>query len=285
MTPSPQDIPPTPPVPVVGFVVEDATPVLPARQPGDALTATRVLPVSGDGTGWGAAGRMPEHPTAGHLGVLADIACAQGVRAGLGEGQAIRTLSLHLEELSPARGGETLRGAGTLLSSRAEGVVARASIVGEDGRPVAEAVGRFMAVSGSGFRQGRVEPSERWGDVAVPQDWSSALGLASETVSGEGPVLLRPDPQAGNGAGMMHGGVTVRLHQLLAEQVLVDRDGLRPVALQTHYHRPVPVDGQGIRGSAEVLRRGRRVAVTRSAVHDAQGRLLTDAQIVWALGG
>ena len=59
-----------------------------------------------------------------------------------------------VEQLSAPRSGETLRGAGQLLSAGPTGIVARGVLVCEDGRAVAEALGLFMAVTGQGVYAG-----------------------------------------------------------------------------------------------------------------------------------
>ena len=53
-------------------------------------------------------------------------------------------LSLRVEQLSAPRSGETLRGAGQLLSAGPTGIVARGVLVGEDGRAGPETVSRVL---------------------------------------------------------------------------------------------------------------------------------------------
>lgn len=285
MTEQPQEFPPALAAIGGGFTADDSTRVLASRQPGDSLTATRVVPLPG-GERFGVLGRMPMRPSAAHLGVMADISVAQGIRDGLGPGQAMRTLSLRVEELAPLRAGEALRGAGTLLSTRPDGIVARAVIVGEDDRPVAEALGRFMAVSGSGYTMDASAPTEAWGAVAVPEDWARAFRIGEHRRHDDGARLtLAPSPETGNNAGMMHGGVQMRLHELAAQLTLAEpgeADTARPVSLETTYHRPVPVGGEPLDVEVEIVRRGRRVAVTQTRVRGSQAKILSTAEIIWA---
>lgn len=325
MAAQPQDTQPAPALAAIhrDFTVGEGSSVLRSRQPGDALTATRVLPLPadapahGDAPGqvrapapthenapgatiadaplpgiatFGALGRMPQAPTLGHLGVLADISVAQGIRDGLEAGQAMRTLSLHVELLERPRPGETLRGAGTLLSSHPAGIVARGVIVGEDGRQVAEALGRFMSVDGSGYTVDAETPTEPWGEVDSPRDWAWALPLEGPIPDDDADTAsfhLIPAPETGNSAQMMHGGVQLRLHELAGGRLLPtaeDTSPYLPVSVATTYHRPVPIAGQRLDVEVEVVRRGRRVAVTRTRVHGPEGKLLSSAEIIWARG-
>lgn len=141
---------PSPALQAIGrdFLADDATVVRSPRQPGDLTGGTRVTTIHGEHLA--VLARMPQDPVASHLGVAADISVAQGIREGLGKGESMLTLSLRVEQLSAPRSGETLRGAGQLLSAGPTGIVARGVLVGEDGRAVAEALGRFMAVDGQG---------------------------------------------------------------------------------------------------------------------------------------
>lgn len=277
---------PSPALAAIGhdFTADDATVVLASRQPGDTISGTRVLRLD-DGR-FAVLARMPQEPVASHLGVACDIAVAQGIRDGLGAGEAMLTLSLRVEQLASARPGETLRGAGQLLSARPEGIVARGVLVGEDGRAVAEAVGRFMAVKGpGGYSMDASAPTEPWGDVPVPGDWADVLPLSAG--DDETRFTVAPDPATANSAQILHGGVQMRLHELAAGRVLAARgeseaEPRRAVAIGTTYHRPVPVGGPRLDVDVEVLKDGRRIAITQSRVCDPQGRLLGSTEIVWA---
>lgn len=285
---SSQPLQPSPALAAIGhdFTADDATVVLASRQPGDALSSTRALRMD-DGR-FAVLSRMPQAPVASHLGAACDIAVAQGIRDGLGAGEAMLTLSLRLEQLAPALPGETLRGAGQLLSARPEGIVARGVLVGEDGRPVAEALGRFMAVDGpGGYTMDASAPTEAWGDVPAPTDWAEALPLAPG--DDETRFTLVPGVEAANSARILHGGIQMRLHEMAGSRVLTARAEsqeqtrpLRAVAIETTYHRPMPVGGPTLDVDVEVLKDGRRVAITQSRVRDPQGRLLGSSEIVWA---
>ena len=292
--PSPQ-MHPSPALQAIGrdFLADDSTVVRSARQPGDATGGTRVTTIPGDHLA--VLARMPQEPVASHLGVAADISVAQGIREGLGKGEAMLTLSLRVEQLSPPRSGETLRGAGQLLSAGPTGIVARGVLVGEDGRAVAEALGRFMAVDGPGGYAGpSPESTQEWGEVDEPQDWARLLPLQDD----DGRFTVVPDADTANSAGIMHGGIQMRLHELAGSRALAARaqgaDGngssaaepeqrqRRAVSIETTYHRPVPVGGPRLSVEVEVLKDGRRIAITQSRVLDLQGRLLGSCEIVWA---
>lgn len=285
--PTPQ-MRPSPALQAIGrdFLAEDATVVRSARQPGDATGGTRVTTIPGDHLV--VLARMPRDPVASHLGVAADISVAQGIREGMGKGESMLTLSLRVEQLSAPRSGETLRGAGQLLSAGPTGIVARGVLVGEDGRAVAEALGRFMAVDGPGGYAGSSPKStQQWGEVAEPQDWARLLPL-EPAGNDDGRFTVVPDAETANSAGIMHGGIQMRLHELAAGRMLSrpgSADGAREaVSIETTYHRPVPVGGPTLNVEVEVLKDGRRIAITQSRVRDQQGRLLSSSEIVWARG-
>ncbi|MDH5152264.1 PaaI family thioesterase [Kocuria palustris] len=294
--PFPQMLP-SPALQAIGrdFLADDATVVRSPRQPGDLTGGTRVTTIHGEHLA--VLARMPQDPVASHLGVAADISVAQGIREGLGKGESMLTLSLRVEQLSAPRSGETLRGAGQLLSAGPTGIVARGVLVGEDGRAVAESLGRFMAVDGPGGYAGpSSESTQQWGEVAVPQDWARLLPLQDD----DGRFTVVPDADTANSAGIMHGGIQMRLHELAGSRVLAARaqeaDGSGPsasepeqrqrraVSIETTYHRPVPVGGPSLSVEVEVLKEGRRIAITQSQVRDPQGRLLGSSEIVWARG-
>lgn len=301
--PTPQ-MRPSPALQAIGrdFLAEDATVVRSARQPGDATGGTRVTTIPGDHLV--VLARMPRDPVASHLGVAADISVAQGIREGMGKGESMLTLSLRVEQLSAPRSGETLRGAGQLLSAGPTGIVARGVLVGEDGRAVAEALGRFMAVDGpGGYAGSSPESTQQWGEVAEPQDWARLLPL-EPAGNDDGRFTVVPDAETANSAGIMHGGIQMRLHELAAGRTLAAQaahegrgeaarmlsrpgsaDGARDaVSIETTYHRPVPVGGPTLSVEVEVLKDGRRIAITQSRVRDQQGRLLSSSEIVWARG-
>lgn len=286
---------PSPALQAIGrdFLADDATVVRSPRQPGDLTGGTRVTTIHGEHLA--VLARMPQDPVASHLGVAADISVAQGIWEGLGKGESMLTLSLRVEQLSAPRSGETLRGAGQLLSAGPTGIVARGVLVGEDGRAVAEALGRFMAVDGPGGYAGpSSESTQQWGEVAVPQDWARLLPLQDD----DGRFTVVPDADTANSAGIMHGGIQMRLHELAGSRVLAARaqeaDGSGPsasepeqrqrraVSIGTTYHRPVPVGGPSLSVEVEVLKEGRRIAITQSRVRDPQGRLLGSCEIGWA---
>ena len=288
---------PSPALQAIGrdFLADDATVVRSPRQPGDLTGGTRVTTIHGEHLA--VLARMPQDPVASHLGVAADISVAQGIREGLGKGESMLTLSLRVEQLSAPRSGETLRGAGQLLSAGPTGIVARGVLVGEDGRAVAESLGRFMAVDGPGGYAGpSSESTQQWGEVAVPQDWARLLPLQDD----DGRFTVVPDADTANSAGIMHGGIQMRLHELAGSRVLAARaqeaDGSGPsasepeqrqrraVSIETTYHRPVLVGGPSLSVEVEVLKEGRRIAITQSQVRDPQGRLLGSSEIVWARG-
>lgn len=295
---------PSPALQAIGrdFLAEDATVVRSARQPGDATGGTRVTTIPGDHLV--VLARMPRDPVASHLGVAADISVAQGIREGMRKGESMLTLSLRVEQLSAPRSGETLRGAGQLLSAGPTGIVARGVLVGEDGRAVAEALGRFMAVDGpGGYAGSSPESTQQWGEVAEPQDWARLLPL-EPAGNDDGRFTVVPDAETANSAGIMHGGIQMRLHELAAGRTLAAQaahegrgeaarmlsrpgsaDGARDaVSIETTYHRPVPVGGPTLSVEVEVLKDGRRIAITQSRVRDQQGRLLSSSEIVWARG-
>lgn len=284
------------------FLADDATVVRSARQPGDLTGGTRVTTIHGEHLA--VLARMPQDPVASHLGVAADISVAQGIREGLGKGESMLTLSLRVEQLSAPRSGETLRGAGQLLSAGPTGIVARGVLVGEDGRAVAEALGRFMAVDGpGGYAGSSPESTQQWGEVAEPQDWARLLPL-EPAGNDDGRFSVIPYADTANSAGIMHGGIQMRLHELAAGRMLAAKaahegrgeaaqalsrpgsaDGARrAVSIGTTYHRAVPVDGPPLSVGVEVLKDGRRIAITQSQVRDPQGRLLGSSEIVWARG-
>lgn len=291
--PTPQLLP-SPALQAIGcdFTADDGTSVQGARQPGDLSSGTRVMTLSEQRLV--VLARMPHDPVASHLGVASDISVAQGIREGLGVDESMLTLSLRVEQLSPPRPGETLRGAGQLLGAGPAGIVARGVLVGEDGRAVAEALGRFMAVTGPGGYSATGPASlQPWGEVSVPQDWAQTLGLESRGDDRDGSFSAAPTEGAANSAGILHGGIQMRLHELAAGRVLSARAGSseqeqpqprRAVSIETTYHRPVPADGTAVSVDVEVLKDGRRIAVTRSRVSDRDGRLLGSSEIIWARG-
>lgn len=260
---------------------DDSTPLFPPRHAAEELTGTRLQRRTADGAT--AVTRLPSGaaPTLGHLGVLADVAAGQCLSPALPPGQDVRTISLHLQLLRPMPEAALVLGDGRPRHLDADTGLATAEMTLIDGAAVALSTLRFMRVEATTHVP---DPHGRspLGELMVPPDWDESLGSTdSVDDDGTGVQILRPHERTRNTAGVLHGGLHVRVMELAcrrAAQLPLADGEFRLADIDVTYHRPLLVDGQSDhRLHGRLIRRGRRIIVAEAWLEDPRGRLLTQA--------
>ncbi len=264
--------------------------------------ATFSLPV----TGWlcGADARVPLGP----LTIPADAAMACAIITGLPAATALTTTELALRQVRPARPGDTLLAHATVLEPGPPVALAEVSLTDGDGQLIAHGSSLCVtlpfsaaaAADRAGEDPAAAAPAESdpdpWQRPAPPPEADAAM----TGDAGAGPLGrltgLRP-VSAGRGEatfalpatrwlcapppGRVQGGAVA----LLADAAL--RTAVQtaapagtafvPIELKLNYLRPLPSDGREARAQAQLVHGGRRIAVARAEVTDADGQVIAVA--------
>ena len=268
--------------------------------------ATFSLPV----TGWlcGADGRVG----LGALTIPADAAMACAIIAGLPAATGLTTTELALRQVRPAHPGDTLLARATVLDAGPPVALAEVTLTGDDGRLIAHGsslcvtvpIGAAPADEPTDVADATAQDSgpDPWQRPAPPPDRSAARA-SGETPGASvsaGPLGrltgLRPlsaEPGAATFAlpatrwlcapppGRVQGGAVA----LLADAAITAAvqaaaptgAAFVPVELKLNYLRPLRSDGREARARAELVHSGRRIAVARAEVTDADGRAIAVA--------
>lgn len=278
------------PDPLPASPIDDVA-LFPPRHAAEELTATRLQRRGVEGAS--AVTRLPSGvaPTLGHLGVLADVAAGQSLSPALPPGQDVRTISMHLQLLHPLPEAALVFGEGRPRHLDADTGLATAEMTLADGTVVALSTVRFMRVEATTHVP---DPERRFplGGLAIQSDWDAALGLGDSkqgatgavgdpTAEDDGVLVVRPHERTRNAAGVLHGGLHVRVLELACRRTagLPAQNGpFRLADLDVTYHRPLLVDGTtDHRLHGRLIRAGRRIIVAEARLEDPRGRLLTQA--------
>jgi acyl-coenzyme A thioesterase PaaI-like protein len=241
------------------------------EQVGDRQTTVR-LPLTGELQlpGGGA--------SAAPVAMLADTGLTTAVVASLPDARAVTTVSMALDLVGPVPLGGLL--------------VATCRAAAYDGdRPqhasgeVEDGTGRLVAVISGWFVPSEVQVAVD-GAAAEPApseppapDVQALLALAAAGPEGAAARRLLARPALANLAGTLHGGVGALACTVAQEQLL--GDGARLLASSFSYLRGVPRGSAGLL-SAEVVRRGRRTAVTAAELRGEDGRVALQCSAVFA---
>jgi uncharacterized protein (TIGR00369 family) len=242
-------------------------------------------------SGWlcGADGRVP----LGVLTIPADAAMACAIIGGLPAGVAITTTELSLRQVRPALPGRTLCTEATVLDLGSAMALAEVTLSDDTGALLARGGSLCVQLPLSANDAGDGEP--QGADPAAedgPDPWerpAPEAGLARLT--GLGPIaigdgratytlpatrwLCAPPPgRAQGGAVAMLAGAAID-----AAMQTAALDGARfvPLELKVNYLRPLASDGRDARAEATLVHGGRRTAVARADVADADGRAIAVA--------
>lgn len=238
-------------------------------------------------SGWlcGDDGRVP-------LGVLtmpADAAMACAIIAGLPGGVAITTTELAMRQIRPARPGRVLRTEASLIKTAPpDPPVALAEVTLTDDTGTLIARGGSLCVQLPFSAEPGVAPpppaevavagSDPWERPAPDAGLSRLTGLRALAITpGEATFALpatrwmsAPPP------GRVQGGAVAMLAGAAIEAVMqaAAPAGSRftPLELKVNYLRPLASDGREARAHATLVHGGRRTAVARAEVTDADGR-------------
>lgn len=186
-------------------------------------------------------------------------------------------------------------------------------VVTVDGRPVAVGSGRIVTAHRGHRPLPQVHDTEPWTQVAATGELDAELALTlSSRTDGRAELTATASARLQNARPMLHGGVHLRLAELAMTAALSpDATGDLPLAvgaadglgavptatldrarrtpdptpgprlladLNLEYLRPVPADGAtAILVEADVVRRGRRLAVVDARLRGTDGTLLTRA--------
>lgn len=222
--------------------------------------------------------RLPLHPelllpdgspTSALTALAADFGLTTCVIASLPDLRGVTTISMTVDHLTvPLPAGALV--SHCTASTYHDGRPQHASGVLRDqsGREVAAVSGWFLATpaeSGAAERVGLVEEP--------PADHLLAL---LDTAGGADFDLHARDALS-NALGTLHGGVGALATQLAAEAARAP--GLRTLASTFTYLRPTPRDGR-VRVRGQVVRQGRRTALSTATLADDGGHTLLSASIV-----
>jgi uncharacterized protein (TIGR00369 family) len=266
-------------------------------------------------SGWLCAqdGRVP----LGVLAIPADAAMACAIIGGLPAGVAITTTELALRQVRPALPGHTLQADATVLDLGPPMALAEVTLSDGTGELVARGgslcVQLPLTVDGDGDRGNGDRGNGDRGNGGSDGDNSAGDGgpAAREPVAEAGPdPWARPAPEAGlrqltglrpvairDGTaafalpatpwlcapppGRAQGGAVAMLAGAAMEAVMQTAApaGARfvPLELKINYLRPLVSDGREARADAMLVHGGRRTAVARAEVTDADGRAIAVA--------
>jgi uncharacterized protein (TIGR00369 family) len=260
------------------------------------LTGMRLAELHADGatftmpmTGWlcDADGRIP----LGMLTIPADAAMACAIIAGLPAGAAITTSELALRQLRPARPGGLVSARATVVDVGPAIALAEVSLTDESDVLIARGGSLCVILSTAAHHAGGRPPASA-ADDGSPDPWERPApapdGLpagALTPLTGLHPVsasdgeatfalpatrwLCAPPPGRAQG-----GTVALLAGAAITAAILTAPPGADfvPVELKLNYLRPLASDGRLAHAHARVIHAGRRMAVARAEVTDADGR-------------
>jgi uncharacterized protein (TIGR00369 family) len=263
------------------------------------LTGMRPEALGGESTrftmplsGWlcDESGRVP----LGVLTIPSDAAMACAIIARLPAGTAITTSELAMRQLRPAMPGRRVVAEGRVLDLGPAIALAEVSVTDDTGALIAHGSSLCVilafsaemdAASEAVAHQAGPEPGgpDPWERPAPDAGLSRLTGLtALSTAPGEARFgipatrwLSAPPP------GRVQGGAVAMLAGAAMDAAMQstapDRTRFVPVELKLNYLRPLPCDGREARAHATVVHGGRRTAVARADVADADGRAIAVA--------
>ncbi|MGZ4297117.1 MAG: PaaI family thioesterase [Solirubrobacteraceae bacterium] len=250
-------------------------------------------------SGWlcGEDGRVP----LGVLAIPADAAMACAIIAGLPAGVAITTTELALRQVRPALPGRTLCTHATVLDLGPPMALAEVTLSDDSGALLARGgslcVQLPFTADGDGAGGGGGDDHDDTGPAdelteTGPDPWErpapeAGLGrltglrrvaLAEGAATFALPVtrwLCAPPPgRAQGGAVAMLAGAAI---EAAMQTAAPDDARFVPLELKVNYLRPLVSDGREARAQATLVHGGRRTAVARAEVSDADGRAIAVA--------
>ena len=239
-------------------------------------------------------GRVP----LGVLAIPADAAMACAIIADLPAGTAITTSELALRQVRPARPGGMLLTTATVLTSSPPAppvALAEATVTDETGALIAR-VGSLcvildfaaeMEASGDPATLGHAAPEppgpDPWERPSPDAGLSRLTGLTAMAVApGEAAFALPatrwlcapPPGRVQGGAVAMLAGAAIDAAMQTAAPA---QSRFAPLELKLNYLRPLASDGREATAHATLVHGGRRTAVARAEVVDADGRAIAVA--------
>jgi|GEM_PF-1653128 len=227
----------------------------------------------------------------GSLGLLVDAVLGRGVMVAVPIDMTMATSHLHIELLRPIPGDATvIRCVAAPRAIEDSFGLSEGEVVADNGAVVARAsLGAillpqrqiFSHVDGNGSEAGStavtakpVRPHRLIAGSPIHQ------ALATRVISARASGVRVTNPAAPRWANLslgVFGGIGVLMGERTMDLALrVQLDGavaMRPVELRAAYMRPIPADGSLITSHAQVMYRGRRLAVVRAEVRGPDGRV------------
>jgi uncharacterized protein (TIGR00369 family) len=206
--------------------------------------------------------------SAGSLGVLADNVLGYALITEAPAGLWSVSAEISLDFFRPPPGdGTKLHAEGHMVQAAGTTGLAEGSIFDDDGRLVSRCRqwGRFVEPRG---------PVPDGRPAGSPPTEGLLDEIRSQVSTGEGYAELRVDvgDDLINPIGSLHGGISLWLAELTAGAAVGDaRSGFVPASLTATYPRPFP-HGDVATFRAEVVTRGRRMAVTRITGSNRAGK-------------
>ncbi|AZG46631.1 hotdog domain-containing protein [Gordonia insulae] len=210
----------------------------------------------------------------GALGVPLDDVTGYVVAAGSGTDRWPVSLGIRLDFLAdPPIAGPPMTVTGELIARDDLGGTTRGVVADASGRPIALVTQRSHLVEVA------TRPSNSTVDFELPAGEVTvrdALGFRDITA---GIVELSPTPLAANGMGNVHGGVLICGSEFAAMSALDAGGVLRTSSIDIAYVRPG--DAASMTSfEAEVVHRGRSLAVVRVNARSSTGKLCAVANVV-----
>lgn len=210
----------------------------------------------------------------GSLGVLVDDVMGYAINAASGSWSVSTEISLEVAaDVPPSTG--SVRAEAKVVHVDSEGALAHGRVMTEDGEVIAfcQERGRWITNEppAEALRLGRTELE----DEGARSDLVDLLGAA---VTYEPPGLSATvEPRLANPLGILHGGVSICLADVLASEVV--RQPGRTASIRAQYVRGVPL-GESVTFSADVEHRGRSLAVVRIVGRNRSGKACVMATVV-----
>lgn len=254
----------------------------PARHPAEALTGCRVIERS-DGR---ARAIMPvpefrsETATLGWMGTVADAAAAQAFATRVADGHGIRTMNLRLDRLGPLPPPQSM----TTAEGFASGVdeltgLSRATLLDVEGRAFAECTARFAVVPS---QEATMPPQPHRPAIVHPTTPSELVGVQRvQFDSSRVDIIARPPLDVCNHFGIVHGGLHAGFVDFAMRKLLTTMSPslYRMLDLSLVYHRPAMLEhDRGLRLTASIDRRGRRITTVDASILSSSGTPLTIAR-------
>ncbi len=243
-------------------------------------------------SGWlcDAEGRVP----LGALTIPSDAAMACAIIAGLPAGSAITTSELAMRQIRPALPGRQILADARALDIGPEIALAEVSVTDDTGALIAHGGSLCvilpftaeMDAAQAGSEHEAAEPGgpDPWERPAPENGISHLTGLTLQAAAGAGEAratipasrwLAAPPP------GRVQGGVVATLAGMAMESVMQssapDASRFVPLEIKLNYLRPLLCDGRPAQADATLVHGGRRTAVARAEVTDADGRTIAVA--------